>query len=106
MIMRSLFALLLTWASFSSAAQESRYAFTLAPAERFEVGATLVERHGSGPRALVMLPGLASGPWAWQHAIRATMAGHSVYVLSFPGFDGRPAVPGATLDAARASVIA
>ena len=36
------------------------------------VGATLVERHGSGPKALVMIPGLASGPWAWQHAIAPT----------------------------------
>jgi pimeloyl-ACP methyl ester carboxylesterase len=100
----------LTLAAPFGAAQESapsRYAFTLAPAERFEVGATLVERHGSGGgRPLVMIPGLASGAWAWQHAVRAFMPTHTVYVLTFPGFDGRPAGPDATLDAARASIVA
>lgn len=109
MTIRLLFCLLLGLAAPLctplAAAQESRYAFTLAPAERFEVGATLVERHGSGPRALIMIPGLASGPWVWQHAVRAFMKEHTVYVLTLPGFDGRPAVAGATLEAARASLL-
>lgn len=105
MFVRLLFSLMLLMAAPFAAAQDSRYAFTQAPAERFEVGATLVERHGSGPRAVLVIPGLASGPWAWQHVIRALIPDHTVYALTFPGFDGRPAVPGATLDAARASVV-
>ncbi|MES2899459.1 MAG: alpha/beta hydrolase [Pseudomonadota bacterium] len=82
----------------------NRYAFTLAPAERFEVGATLVERHGKGGAPLILIPGLASGPWVWQEAVRQLMGEHSVYVLTLPGFDGRPAVPGKGLEAARESL--
>ncbi|MFP5394342.1 MAG: alpha/beta fold hydrolase [Gammaproteobacteria bacterium] len=93
-------------APLSGAAEPpSRYAFELAPAERFDVGATLVERHGNGPRALVFIPGLASGAWAWQEGVRRFKDKYTVYVLTFPGFAGRPAVPGQTLDAARASIM-
>ncbi len=86
-------------------APASRYAFALPPAERFEVGATLVERYGSGTRPLILIPGLAGGAWVWQEAVRRFMPEHTVYVLTFPGFDGRPAVPGATLAAARQSLV-
>lgn len=107
MIVRLLISLCLLLAGPLAASQEqaNRYAFTLAPAERFELGATLVERHGTGGRALVMIPGLAGGPWVWQHAVRALMKDHSVYVLTFPGFDGRAPAPGAGLEAARASLV-
>lgn len=99
-----LLPLLLLYAQAAGAA-ESRYAFTLAPAERFEVGATLVERHGSGGQPMILIPGLASGPWAWQEAVRRFKDSRAVYVLTFPGFDGRPAVPGKGLDAARESIV-
>ena len=82
----------------------NRYAFTLAPSERFEVGATLVERHGQGGAPLILIPGLASGPWVWQEAVRQLMGEYSVYVLTLPGFDGRPAVAGKGLEAARESL--
>ena len=68
----------------------NRYAATIAPAERFEVGGVLVERHGSGGRPLILIPGLASGGWVWQDTIRAFAPEHAVYVLTLPGFDGRP----------------
>jgi pimeloyl-ACP methyl ester carboxylesterase len=103
-VLYTMLMLAVPWAA-SQDGTSSRYAFTVAPAERFEVGATLVERHGSGKRALVMIPGLASGPWAWQHAVRAFMHEHSVYVLTFPGFDGRPLAPGVNLETARASIV-
>ncbi len=108
MIIRFFAALMLALLAQLAVAADalSRYAFTLAPAERFEVGATLVERHGSGGQPLILIPGLASGPWAWQEAVRRFKGSRAVYVLTFPGFDGRPAVPGKTLDAARDSVIA
>ncbi len=82
----------------------NRYAFTLAPAERFEVGATLVERHGKSGPPLIMIPGLASGPWVWQEAIRQLMPEHTIYVLTLPGFDGRAPIQGKGLDAARESL--
>ncbi|MBC7452770.1 MAG: alpha/beta hydrolase, partial [Massilia sp.] len=83
----------------------NRFAATIVPAERFEVGATLVERHGQGGTNLILIPGLASGAWVWQSAVRRFAAEYSVYVLTFPGFDGRPAVSGAGMAAAQQSVL-
>lgn len=94
MIARFVFALLLAACMPSYASDANRFAFTLAPAERFEVGATLVERHGGQGTPLIFIADLASGPWAWQDAVRQLMNEHAVYVLTLPGFDGRPAVQG------------
>lgn len=82
----------------------NRYAATIAPAERFEVGGVLVERHGGGGRPLILIPGLASGSWVWQETIRAFAPDHAVYVLTLPGFDGRPPAGPAPFAAARAAV--
>jgi pimeloyl-ACP methyl ester carboxylesterase len=87
-----------------TAAAPNRFAATIAPAERFEAGALSVERHGSGGRPLVLIPGLASGSWAWQDTVRAFSGQHAVYVVTLPGFDGRPAIAGNVLDAARAAL--
>jgi pimeloyl-ACP methyl ester carboxylesterase len=84
--------------------EPNRYAATIAPAERFEVGGVLVERHGGGGRPLILIPGLASGSWVWQDTIRAFAPDHAVYVLTLPGFDGRPPAGPAPFAAARAAV--
>lgn len=81
--------------------QPNRFASVLAPAERFEIKGMLVERHGSGGRPLVLIPGLASGGWVWQETVRAFAGTNTVYVVTLPGFDGRPAVEGNPFDAAR-----
>lgn len=73
-------------------------------AERFEVKGMLVERHGSGPRALVLVPGLASGAWVWQQTVRDFAATHTLYVVTLPGFDGRPSMAGDPFDAAKAAL--
>ena len=83
----------------------NRFAATIVPAERFEVGATLVERHGQRGTPLILIPGLASGAWTWQQTVRRFSGEHVVYVLTLPGFDGRPAVEGAGLQAAHASLL-
>jgi len=75
-----------------------------AAAERFEVKGMLVERHGSGARALVLVPGLATGAWVWQQVVRDFAPTHSVYVVTLPGFDGRPALDGDPFDNARAAL--
>lgn len=103
-----LFALCLT-ASLPAVAADpapapNRFASASAPAERFEIRGMLVERHGSGGRPLVLIPGLASGGWVWQETAREFAATNTVYVVTLPGFDGRPAVDGNPLDAARAAV--
>lgn len=84
----------------------NRFAATIVPAERFEVGATLVERHGQRGPPLILIPGLASGAWTWQQTVRRFSGEHVVYVLTLPGFDGRPAVEGAGLQAAHESLLA
>ena len=104
MIFRLIFALVLLASTPALAADANRYAATLVPAERFEVGATLVERHGERGTPLILIPGLASGAWAWQETVRQLMPSHVMYVLTLPGFDGRPMVPGKGLAAAQESV--
>jgi len=87
-----------------AATAPNRFAATVAPAERFEIGGILVERHGSRGRPLILIPGLASGSWVWQDTVRAFSADHAVYVLTLPGFDGRPPAGPAPFAAARAAV--
>lgn len=85
-------------------APSNRYASTIAPAERFDSGVLAVERHGSRGRAVILIPGLASGAWAWQGVLRDLASDNTVYVVTLPGFDGRPTLPGNALDAVRASL--
>ena len=82
----------------------NRFAATIVPAERFMVGATLVERHGQRGTPLILIPGLAGGAWTWQQTVRRFSGEHVVYVLTLPGFDGRPAVEGAGMKAAHDSL--
>ena len=94
-------------------AAPNRFAASIAPAERFEVAGMLVERHGNQGRPVVLIPGLASGSWVWQDLIRRLMNenkdGHkdarTLYVVTLPGFDGRPAPAGASFAAARAALV-
>lgn len=82
----------------------NRFAASLAPAERFELKGMLVERHGSGAKPLVLIPGLASGAWVWQETVRELGNGYTIYVVTLPGFDGRPALAGDPFDNAKAAL--
>ena len=108
MIVRSVFALLLCASAPTFAADATppanRFASTLVASERFEVGATLVERHGQRGTPLILIPGLAGGAWTWQETVRQFGQDHTVYVLTLPGFDGRPFVPGKGIGAAEESL--
>jgi pimeloyl-ACP methyl ester carboxylesterase len=104
MIARLMLAAALCVTIPSMAAEANRYAATAVAAERFDVGATLVERHGSKGAPLILIPGLASGAWVWQDTIRQFGKDHTIYVLTLPGFDGRPAVDGKGMAAAQESV--
>jgi pimeloyl-ACP methyl ester carboxylesterase len=83
---------------------QNRYAASKVPAERFEVGSMLVERHGERGPALILIPGLAGGAWVWQDTLREFSGEHVLYVVTLAGFDGRPAIPGKVMDAARESL--
>lgn len=87
------------------AQQPNRYAATIAAVERFEVGAVLVEKHGTLGRPLILIPGLASGSWVWQETLRQFSGEHVVYVVTLPGFDGRPAVTGKVMEAAQQALV-
>ncbi len=108
--MKAAFLLALALASGAPAlAQDApgapnRFAASIAPGERFEVGGMLVERHGQGGRPLVLIPGLASGPWVWQDLIRRFKDERTLYVVTVPGFDGRPAASGAGFESVRAAL--
>jgi pimeloyl-ACP methyl ester carboxylesterase len=64
----------------------------------FEVGALQVEQRGTRGPAVVLIPGLASGPWVWADTAQRLERDHVVYLLTLPGFDGRAPVAGTTLD--------
>ncbi len=68
-----------------------------APA-KFEVGALQVEQVSSKGPALILIPGLASGPWVWADTVTRLRGQYSIYLLTLPGFDGRKPMPGTTLD--------
>jgi pimeloyl-ACP methyl ester carboxylesterase len=104
MIARYILAAVLSTGIPAFAEQANRYAATAVAAERFDVGATLVERHGDQGAPLILIPGLASGAWAWQDTIRQFGKEYTIYVLTLPGFDGRPAVDGKGMAAAQESV--
>lgn len=64
-----------------------------------------VESYGRGSPALVFIPGLACGSWVWDDAVRLYAKNHAVYVVTLAGFDGLPAIPGASVDRADASLL-
>jgi pimeloyl-ACP methyl ester carboxylesterase len=72
----------------------NRFATTIVPAERFEVGAMLVQRHGERGTPIILVPGLAGGAWVWEDTVRRLKERHVLYVVTLPGFDGRPPAPG------------
>lgn len=61
-----------------------------APARSFDAGSTHVDVYGSGPQAVVVIPGLACGPWEWSDEIARLAHTDTVYALTLSGFDGRP----------------
>jgi len=68
-----------------------------APAN-YQAGALAVEQLGGKGPPLIFIPGLASGSWTWKADAARLSRLHSVYLVTLPGFDGRKAVPGTTLE--------
>jgi pimeloyl-ACP methyl ester carboxylesterase len=68
-----------------------------APA-KFEAGSLQVEQISQKGPALILIPGLASGPWAWDQTTGALRDRYAIYLLTLPGFDGRAPQPGVTLE--------
>src|SRR4051794_35167838 len=62
------------------------------PSQSYDVGTLHVDKFGKGEHALVLIPGLGGGSWAWGGAVAKLSPNYSMYVITLPGFDGRPAV--------------
>jgi pimeloyl-ACP methyl ester carboxylesterase len=79
-----------------------------APVETFTVGTLKVQRFGKTGSPVVLIPGLAGGPWVWSGTIAALSPTHRVYAVTLAGFDGTPAPTeeGNWLDRADASLAA
>jgi len=59
---------------------------------------------GSGPRAILLLPGLGCGPYEFAGIAPTLAAKYTVYSLTFAGFDGAAPVKGPYLDAFAQSI--
>lgn len=72
----------------------------------FEVGTLKVEQHGHGGRTIILVPGLAGGPWVWKDTIADLSPHNTVYAVTLAGFDGMPApsADGNWMDRADASL--
>jgi len=68
-----------------------------APA-KFAAGALQVEQVSAKGPALILIPGLASGPWVWTDTTERLRGRYSIYLLTLPGFDRRKPLPGTTLE--------
>ncbi len=74
-------------------------------ASRFEAGALAVEQVSDKGPAVILIPGLASGSWVWKDTAERLRGTHSVYLLTLPGFDGRPRDAGATFESVRRDLL-
>ena len=64
-----------------------------------------VEKFGSGEPALILIPGLATGTWVWDSAIRKLSPTHRIYAVTLPGFDGTKPVVAPVLEKVDASLV-
>lgn len=72
----------------------------------FEAGALHVRTVGEQGPAVILIPGLASGPWVWESTVERLRKDHVLYLLTLPGFDGREPVAGTTLESLQADLLA
>lgn len=70
-----------------------------APAAGFEAGSVRVDRYGSGNPPLVLILGLTDSGAVWNTTVARYSGAHTIYVLTLPGFGGRPAIAAPMLDA-------
>jgi pimeloyl-ACP methyl ester carboxylesterase len=63
-----------------------------------ESGILHVQKVGDSGPAIILIPGLASGTWVWDDSVARLRKTHRLYLLTLPGFDGRPRQPGVSFD--------
>jgi pimeloyl-ACP methyl ester carboxylesterase len=66
---------------------------TVAPSETFTSGILRVERFGrSDGDPIVFIPALFCGSWQWNGQVHMLANRYDLYVVTLPGFDGRPPI--------------
>jgi pimeloyl-ACP methyl ester carboxylesterase len=63
-----------------------------APVASFDAGAVHIDQYGSGSPALVLIPGLTDSGAVWDSTVARYQGTHTIYVLTLPGFGGRPPI--------------
>lgn len=86
---------LVMWWSLSSRVEASVVQRQVAATAAFDRGILRVERFGKpGARAIVFIPALFCGSWQWAAQINALSGTYDIFVVTLPGFDGRPMIAG------------
>ncbi len=68
------------------------------PSQTFTTGILQVDHYGTNARPpIVFVPALYCGAWEWNAQIKALAPRYDLYVVTLPGFAGRPMVAGGDL---------
>lgn len=75
---------------------------------QLQIGSMYVEKHAN-PQAkgapVILIPGLSSGAYVWDEAVKRLGQEHELYVVTLAGFHGRPTIAGPKLASAKASLL-
>jgi pimeloyl-ACP methyl ester carboxylesterase len=74
------------------------------PARSFDAGSVHVDVYGTGSPSLVLVPGLTDSAAVWNTTVAHYQTTHTIYVLTLPGFGGRPPVAPPMLDTVAADI--
>jgi pimeloyl-ACP methyl ester carboxylesterase len=74
------------------------------PTRSFDAGSIHVDVYGTGSPSLVLIPGLTDSAAVWDTTVAHYRATHTIYVLTLPGFGGRPPIAPPMLDTVAADV--
>lgn len=69
-----------------------------------DAGVLGIEKCGDHGPAIIFLPSLAGGPWVWQGLDQKLSDRHTIYSMTFPGFDGRHDVSSPAIEKILASL--
>ena len=73
-------------------------ALALTPTASFEAGSVHVDQYGTGSPTLVLIPGLTDSGAVWDTTVAHYAGTHTIFVLTLPGFGGRPPIAAPMLD--------
>lgn len=75
---------------------------------QLQIGSMYVEKRANSQAKgapVILIPGLSSGAYVWDEAVKRLSQDHELYVVTLAGFHGRPALAGAKLATAKESLL-